>query len=242
MLNPLTKRRIRSWLRSPGFYVKRARDEIFGIDTSFLEGSRDAFVSGSKEWLALTEFAYGGLKRGAATKTMQGGDRMSPRQHAYGATYAEFLKPWIGKSPNLLEVGILNGTGLAIWCDLFPDSQVIGMDINLENFQANLSQLRRLGAFSENQPKLYEFNQLELDKARRVLSDAIGEEPLDVVIDDGCHSIESIEITFQSVAPHLAPEFVYFIEDNYDTYDLLSKKFPDYRWQTRGEMTIVMSF
>ncbi len=71
------------------------------------------------------------------------------------------------------------------------------------------------------------------------MADAIGEKRLDIVIDDGCHSNESIEITFQAVAPYLAPEFVYFIEDNYDTYDLLSQKFPDYCWQTRSEMTII---
>ena len=153
---------------------------------------------------------------------------MHPLHHGYGAAYAEFLKPWLGRKLNLLEVGILNGNGLAIWCDLFADSTVIGMDINFENFRTNLPELERLGAFSRNRPELHEFDQLDLDKARASLAAALGGKRLDIVIDDGCHSNESIEVTFQAVNPHLASEFVYFIEDNFDTYDRLAKKYPNY--------------
>lgn len=239
MINPYIARRIRAWLRSPNFYFKRVKDRLFGMDTSFTEKARNDFEPGSMEWLALTELNYGGLQKGgAATKVNQGGDRMHPLHHGYGSAYAEFLKPWIGRNVNLIEIGILNGTGLAIWCDLFPASRVIGMDIDLENFRANLLELERLGAFSKTRPELHEFNQLDLGMARQALAAALGDERLDIVIDDGCHSIESIEITFQAVQPHLSSEFVYFIEDNFDTYDRLAKRYPNYNWASRGEITI----
>jgi hypothetical protein len=192
------------------------------------------------EWLALTELKYGGFQGGgAATNVNQGGDRMHPDYHGYGETYAEFLKPWMGKKVNLLEIGILNGTGLAIWCDLFPNSKILGMDINLENFRENLAELKSRCAFQNNQPILHEFNQLDPDKARQILATNLSDTKVDIVIDDGCHSDESIEITFKEVRHYLSPNFVYFIEDNYDTFDRLSRKYPLYRWSTRGEMTIV---
>jgi len=60
---------------------------------------------------------------------------MSPFRHGYGKCYAEFLKPLLMNLENqhitLVEIGILNGSGLAIWCDLFPRARVIGFDIDL---------------------------------------------------------------------------------------------------------------
>lgn len=240
MNSRLTKRKLKAWFRSPKFYAEKAKDRLFGINSSFFNHSIESFAPGSLEWLALTETFYGGLQLGgAATKVNKGGDRMSPHHHGYGAAYAEYLKPHLGKPVKVLEVGILNGTGLAIWCDLFPDSRVVGMDIDLSNFQSNLPELERLGAFKRNRPELHEFDQLDRAKADRVLKEVFGDVRLNVVIDDGCHSIESIKVTFAVMKPFLAERFVYFIEDNFDTYDQMAHQYPEYRWRSRGEITIV---
>lgn len=58
---------------------------------------------------------------------------------------------------------------------------------------------------------------------------------------DGCHSKEAIEITFQEIRPFLAKQFVYFIEDNFDTYDWLGTQYPQYYWTTRGEIAVATS-
>ena len=60
----------------------------------------------------------------------------------------------------IAEFGILKGTGLAIWCDLFPDARVIGLDIDLGHFEENRSTLERRGAFKQNKPELHEYDQL----------------------------------------------------------------------------------
>lgn len=59
---------------------------------------------------------------------MIGGDRML--HHGYADDYAEFLAPFLGTDPPpvVAEFGILRGTGLAIWCDLFPRSRVLGLE------------------------------------------------------------------------------------------------------------------
>ena len=59
---------------------------------------------------------------------MTGGDRML--HHGYGPTYARYLRPFLGGwNLTVAEFGILKGTGLAMWCDLFPDARVILRDV-----------------------------------------------------------------------------------------------------------------
>ena len=162
--------------------------------------------------------------------------------HGYGISYAEFLKPWMARRMDsllLVEIGILNGSGLAIWCDFFPNSRIIGLDLDLRNFKKNRSFLDSKGAFSKNTPELFEFDQVDLPKARNVLRDVLGEAKVDIAIDDGCHSIESIKITFDALKPHLNRNFVYFIEDNFETYDVLAHQHREYRWSQRGEMVVL---
>ena len=90
---------------------------------------------------------------------MTGGDRML--HHGYGPTYARYLRPFLGgRNLTVAEFGILKGTGLAIWCDLFTDARVIGLDIDLGHFEENRSRLARRGAFKQNRPELHEYDQL----------------------------------------------------------------------------------
>jgi hypothetical protein len=190
----------------------------------------------------LTEILYGGFKSGMATGMNQGGDRMSPFFHDYGKAYEEFLKYFLAcrnEPLTLVEVGILNGSGLALWCDLFPKARVIGLDLDLRNFEKNRSFLEAKGAFSKNTPEVFEFDQLDLTKARNVLRDVLGDAKVDIAIDDGCHSIESIKLTFDALKTHLNNKFVFFIEDNFDTYDFLAGKHGEYRWFQRGEMVVL---
>ena len=230
------------WCRAPRFYAKRLRDRILGADQSWLGQPRDDFAPGTWQWLALTEQQYGGFKTAVAQGQNIGGDRMSPFFHGYGQTYEEFLKPFMAhreKRLTLIEVGILNGSGLAIWCDLFPNARVIGLDIDLANFAANRPMLEAAGAFSKNKPELFGFDQLDEPKAKRVLAEVLGETKVDMAIDDGLHSMESIRITLNAMIGHMAERFVYFIEDHFDTYDALASAYPQYRWSQRGEMTVL---
>ena len=89
-----------------------------------------------------------------------GGDRML--HHGYANHYARFLEPYVknrGDRIVICEVGVLEGTGLAIWCDLFPNARCIGLDIDLSNVKGNMDNLRGLGAFSRNSPELFEYDQ-----------------------------------------------------------------------------------
>ena len=134
---------------------------------------------GSANWLAGTEGKYGGkvnvscratshLSSSDSEKTAvsmhRGGDRMSQRYHGYAKVYQSYLEPYVDhrdQTFTICEIGILQGTGLAIWCDLFPKSRIIGLDIELSYFNDNYDKLKQLGAFSQNSPEVYPFDQYD---------------------------------------------------------------------------------
>lgn len=210
-------------------------------------------TKGSAKWLAMTEMKYGGFVTGVRRNKvssddprsqeevlkggMTGGDRMY--HHLYARKYVKYLKPIVKqeKSITLVEVGILKGTGLAMWCELFPNSRVIGLDIDLSHTKNNMDFLKSKGAFRDNQPELYEFDQLKDN--RELLANILDGEKIDVLIDDGFHSVESILTTLRSVLPHLSKEFVYFVEDNKWVHRQLKKLYPNFLVDYSNKLNII---
>ena len=66
-----------------------------------------------------------------------------------------------------------------------------------------------------------------------------GGDAADIVIDDASHADESILATFESFRERLARKFVYFVEDNEDVHSELIRRYPQYRVDSLGEMTVV---
>ncbi len=206
------------------------------------------------EWLVRTEDHYGGFHKGIPRKTvspldprspeelerggMIGGDRMSV--HGYAPSYAEHLAPFVrsGRRIVLVEAGILRGTGLALWSELFPGGRVIGLDIDLSHVRENLPALKARGAFPGGDPELHEYDQLidETEKLRRLL----GGDRIDVYVDDGLHSEASILRSFASIQPFLAKRCVCFVEDNAQVWWLLQERYPQYTVLRRGELTVLV--
>ena len=209
---------------------------------------------GSRRWLVHTELKYGDPisripihavsdqdpRTATAKKKAQcGGDRMSSRYHGYAPMYAQYLAPFIraNKEVTLAEVGILQGTGLAIWSELFPRSRLLGLDIDLVNARRNLDALRAKGAFRHADPELHQFDQF-LDNTT-YLESILQSNKLNIVIDDGVHLDEAILATLASAAPHLAESFVYFIEDNDHVYPSVKAQYPSWNVESFGEMTVI---
>lgn len=210
-------------------------------------------LPGSKTYLIGAELKYGGVqvrvprnkvspkdprtREQILTGGQMGGDRMY--FHGYAAKYAEYLWPFIAKGGafNLAEFGILRGQGLAIWCDLFPHGRVLGFDIDLSNFNDNADNLRSRGAFTHVEPELYEFDQFE--ENRDYLGEILKSDKINICIDDGFHSVETIMNTMHSVMPYLADEFVYFVEDNKVVHGNIKAAFPELSVWHSGQFTVV---
>lgn len=210
---------------------------------------------GSSGWFIQKEKQYGGMHTNIprrkvssldprssieiVTGGMTGGDRMS--HHGYARYYEKYLVPYIESKNHLtvVEVGVLKGVGLAIWCDLFPHSRVMGFDIDLSHFQDNYENLKGRGGFSLNSPEVYEFDQF-IDNTH-LINDIVGNNKIDIIIDDGFHSVESILTTINSVKGHLSDFFVYFIEDNSEVSGFISDMYSSFNVDSFGELTILTS-
>jgi len=84
-----------------------------------------------------------------ANNVFIGGDRMFV--HGYAKKYSDYLMPYVqrGSSVVLAEFGILKGTGIAIWCDLFENARILGLDIDLGHINRNMDNLKSIGAFKK---------------------------------------------------------------------------------------------
>ena len=223
---------------------------------SILNASGIAAAPGTALWLMRTEFRYaqGKLRSERKYKSIHdtrakgsmiyktqgpvGGDRMI--HHGYAHVYASFLRQFVrNRFANLtiVEVGILYGTGLAIWCDLFPSSRCIGLDLSLSFFHEYKNQVCRRGGFPNGLPEVYEFDQFADN--RKMLADILSEKSIHICIDDGCHADAAILNTFDCIKPYLSEEFVYFIEDNSTIDRKFRLKYPDLTIHRQGEITVL---
>ena len=210
------------------------------------------FPAASVDWLIHREIVYGGIQKGVTrrkvspqdprtekivgTAGMRGGDRML--FHGYAKDYSKYLKP-LDRDERLViaEVGILRGNGLAIWCDLFPNSRILGFDIDTSHFEGNRQNLLDRGAFSSNSPEIHTYDQFV--PGETILSEILRGDKIDVCIDDGCHFDEAILCTMRSVMPHLRDRFVYFVEDNNEVHTTIRSSYPGLNVYSRGPMTVI---
>ncbi|CAK8995008.1 unnamed protein product [Durusdinium trenchii] len=167
-----------------------------------------------------------------------GSDRMSGKKHDYSTCYVKFLNKWrkiVEQSPEafvpllVAEIGILKGSGLAIWSDIFGcDARIHGFDMVLDNTKANMDYMKRHGAFVKNNLELHTINQMN-DNTAIVEAIAAGKR-FSFVVDDGYHTMKSIWLTFDSFRPSLHQSaFLYVVEDiSLDELDAVKKLFKDY--------------
>jgi len=212
---------------------------------------------GTEKWLVLKELEYGGYvtniprnivsNKDPRTKEqilwggMKGGDRMSKLHHGCAKIYAKYLRPFIRrqKSVVLIEIGVLRGTGVAIWSELFPRGRIIGLDIDLNHIKQNMDNLKKKGVFANNNLELYEFDQFQDNQ--NLLGRILKNDEIDICIDDGVHLDEAILSTIKSVRPYLTEDFIYFIEDNSAIHETIKRIYSDFRVENFGKITVISS-
>lgn len=141
------------------------------------------------------------IHRGSNT-IQSGGDKAA---HGYCNIYYDYLKDLKQKKINFLEIGIFQGRSLAMWNDFFENGNIYGIDINLTEFNLFKEELKKMGAFLKKEVIVDEANTKE-----KILFNNV---KFDVILDDGCHKIESQIKTFQNYYPLLKKGGYYIIED-----------------------------
>lgn len=211
----------------------------------------------NEQWLIARERAYGGKQTGIRRRKvspldqrtrsqlakggMQGGDRYF--DHGYAPAYAEAFARFDREDRLVIvELGILRGSGLAVLCDAFPHSRVIGLEVDLSHWREHGPQLRKLGAFRDNEPEIHEFDELALDADRRFV-EILGDDQdrgFDIFIDDALHDDVSILNTFAWASPHIGRGGRYFIEDNSSARDKIPGRFGEiFDIASFGRLTVI---
>jgi cephalosporin hydroxylase len=114
--------------------------------------------------------------------------------HSYIDYYEELFKELQNKNLSLLEIGIYKGESLRMWSEYFAYANIIGVDIR-------------------------EYLPLSLDRCTIIYGDATKIETfskidnLDIIIDDGEHTVEQQLRTFEILFPKLNAGGLYIIED-----------------------------
>lgn len=168
---------------------------------------------------------------------MQAAGAMS-RARNYAPLYERELHNLRRGSLVIVELGILRGVGLAIWCELFPQARVIGLDVDTSHFKNNLVNLQARGAFKHNTPEVYEFDELS-PKAGVRLDEILRGVTIDVMIDDALHYEAAIMQAFDVFIKRMSPNYVYFIEDNVRVFKHVGAAYPRLFVQNHGAMTVV---
>jgi hypothetical protein len=119
----------------------------------------------------------------------------------------------------------------------FENVDIYAFDWDLCNFNGNLANLLKLGAFKNSKPKLYEYNQL-IDNSNW-LREKFDYIKFDVIIDDAIHTDEAIFNSFKELEPYFSNDIVYFIEDNKTAWKILRKSYEQYNFENFGEITVV---
>jgi len=124
--------------------------------------------------------------------------------HHYDPFYERHLAPFAGRAASLLEIGVNKGASLRVWREYLPSARIFGIDI-------------APGA-ARHVPEgaaVFIGDQTDLG----FLADVVAQTgPLDIVIDDGGHSMTQQQVSFRALFPSVAPGGLYIIEDLATSY------------------------
>ena len=123
----------------------------------------------------------------------------------YFEIYDRYFSRFRGTDVHFLEIGIFQGGSLQMWKDYFgPKARIFGVDHN-----------PRCQQFEEDQVTIFIGDQAD----KNFLSRLKREMPrLDIVVDDGGHTMEQQINTFEALYPHISANGIYLYEDILTSY------------------------
>lgn len=147
------------------------------------------------------------LEKYSSYSNYQGTDKNTT--HSYGPIYEKILKELEGrKNLAILEIGILGGSFLQVLHELFPDAEIYGVDINLQNY-----------LYSRNNPKIHLY---EMDGTREETADYLNT-CFDLIIEDGSHLMVHQKQSLDFFAPYLKKNGIYVTEDIVKDNEVIKK-------------------
>ena len=125
-------------------------------------------------------------------------------EHGYTEYYYTYFHHLQSAKLKLLEIGVGDGASHRMWCEYFPHADIFGIDSTP-------------GCKKHEQDRLKIYIGSQTDRAflAKVAAD-IGK--IDILIDDGGHTMQQQTVAFQALFPVVAAGGVYVIEDTHTSY------------------------
>lgn len=125
-------------------------------------------------------------------------------QH-YFEIYDRHFSRYRGKEVHIVEFGVFQGGSLQMWKDYFgPKAKIYGVDINPHCKELEEEQVKIFIGDQENRSFL------------RSLASEIPK--IDILIEDGGHTMKQQIHTFEELYPYVADEGIYLCEDTHTSY------------------------
>ncbi len=123
----------------------------------------------------------------------------------YFEIYDRFFSKYRNTDVHFLEIGVSNGGSMQMWKDYFGGkARIFGVDVNPLCKQ-----------FEEDQVTIFIGDQA----SKAFLTGLTRKMPrLDIIIDDGGHTMEQQINTFEVLYPHVSPNGLYVCEDMHTSY------------------------
>jgi len=122
--------------------------------------------------------------------------------HSYIPVYENLFRNRYETAQNVLEIGVFDGGSIKLWEDSFPNAQIYGLDVDMKRNRCKFGKrVHLLQGDAYNQAKLQELLQ---------------NVALDVAIDDGPHTLQSMIAFLKLYFPKLSVDGVLVIEDVQD--------------------------
>jgi SAM-dependent methyltransferase len=133
-------------------------------------------------------------------------DRRSIKWSTYFDVYEKHFSKFVGKSPKILEIGVLGGGSIELWLKYFgKGTQVVGVDINPDCLSYKYDGNAEIVMGDQSSPEFWQ--------------NLFSKHPeFDIIIDDGSHIMSHQIITLQQTFPYLKEDGVYLCEDTHTSY------------------------
>lgn len=123
----------------------------------------------------------------------------------YFEVYDHHFSKFRNKEVTILEIGVSHGGSLQMWKDYFGEkANIYGVDVNPQ-----------CKGLQEENVKIFIGSQSDR-RFLRMLKDKIPK--VDILIDDGGHTMKQQIITFEELFDHIKPNGVYLCEDLHTSY------------------------
>lgn len=131
--------------------------------------------------------------------------RLMQKWHHYFDIYHRHFAPFRGRSPVVIEIGVFHGGSLQMWREYFdPGAHIVGIDVD-----------PRCRELEEDGISILIGDQAD----RKFLASVRERFPrVDIVIDDGGHTMPQQIASFEELYPHVQPNGIYLCEDIHTSY------------------------